>query len=161
MPIKGFLKNGKTNNKLDEPMKYILLSLALMLAATAAHSQEFTKGDTLRGMLSPLRTCYDVVYYDLDVKVDIEKKRLSGSNLFMFRATQNFNRLQFDLFDNMQVDSVVYRGGKLPYTREFNAVFVDFATPIGINTIDSFRVYYQGTPIAAKMPPWEIGRAHV
>jgi len=153
----GFLKNGKTNNKLDEPMKYILLSLALMLAATGAYSQEFTKGDTLRGMLSPLRTCYDVVYYDLDVKVDIEKQRLSGSNLFMFRATQNFNRLQFDLFDNMQVDSVVYRGGKLPYTREFNAVFVDFATPIGINTIDSFRVYYQGTPIAAKMPPWDGG----
>lgn len=138
-------------------MKHILLSLVLIITVTAAHTQTFTRGDTLRGMLSPLRTCYDVVYYDLDVKVDIENQRLSGSNLFVFKATQNFNRLQFDLFDNMQVDSVVYRGRKLPYTREFNAVFVDFATPIGINTIDSFRVYYQGTPIAAKMPPWDGG----
>ncbi len=138
-------------------MRKILLSLIMMALVVVAHGQTFTKGDTLRGMLTPLRTCYDVTYYDLDVKVDIENKRLSGSNLFVFRATQNFNRLQFDLFDNMQVNAVVYHGDTLPYTREFNAVFVDFKAPINRDAVDSFRVYYSGTPIAAKTPPWDGG----
>ncbi len=134
-----------------------MLSLFFAVTLSTAYGQGFTKADTLRGMLTPLRTCYDVVYYDLDVKVDIDNKRLSGSNLFTFKATENFSRLQFDLFDNMQVDSVVYKGSKLPFTREFHAVFVDFATPVARNAVESFKVYYQGTPIAAKMPPWDGG----
>ncbi|CAN5251888.1 M1 family metallopeptidase [soil metagenome] len=138
-------------------MRHIFLSTLLIALAGAIYAQGFSRADSLRGMLTPLRTCYDVVYYDLDVKVDIENQRLSGSNLFVFQATQNFNRLQFDLFDNMQVDSVVYRGNKLPYTREFNAVFVDFAKNIVRDAVDSFRVYYQGSPIAAKRAPWDGG----
>jgi aminopeptidase N len=143
--------------KPDERMRKILLSFILMVAAIFSYAQTFTKGDTLRGMLTPLRTCYDVVYYDLDVKVDIANKYLSGSTLFKFKATQNFSRLQFDLFDNMQIDAVVYHGDTLPFTREFNAVFVDFKSPVINQTIDSFKVYYQGRPIAAKMPPWDGG----
>ncbi len=42
----------------------------------------FSRGDTLRGKLSPLRSCYDINYYHLDVKFDIDNKFISGSNLF-------------------------------------------------------------------------------
>ncbi|HEX7574025.1 MAG TPA: hypothetical protein VF514_13105 [Bacteroidota bacterium] len=31
----------------------------------------FTRADTLRGMLRPERTCYDVRWYDLDVRIAI------------------------------------------------------------------------------------------
>ena len=37
---------------------------------------QFTEADTLRGMLRPERTCYDVTFYDLQIKVDIEQLRL-------------------------------------------------------------------------------------
>jgi hypothetical protein len=33
----------------------------------------FTRADTLRGKLSPLRSCYDVTFYHLDVAVDMDK----------------------------------------------------------------------------------------
>ena len=56
----------------------------------------FTRADTLRGMLTQLRTCYDINYYHLDVKIDIEKQSVSGSNEFKFTATQDFTKLQFD-----------------------------------------------------------------
>jgi hypothetical protein len=36
----------------------------------------FTQADTLRGMLSPLRTCYDVSFYALDVKVDPQSQSI-------------------------------------------------------------------------------------
>src|SRR3954470_6125779 len=85
---------------------------------------KFTRADTLRGSLTPLRTCYDINYYHLDVKFDIDQKYISGSNQFKFTATQDFTKLQFDLFANLKVDKVIYKGQELPYIREFNAVFI-------------------------------------
>src|SRR5690606_28365603 len=68
----------------------------------------FSRADSLRGTLTPLRTAYDIQYYHLNVKVDIDGRSISGSNLFRFRATEDFNRLQFDLFDNLKVEKVLY-----------------------------------------------------
>ncbi|HTK21208.1 MAG TPA: hypothetical protein VL442_16915, partial [Mucilaginibacter sp.] len=54
---------------------------------------KFTRADTLRGTLTPLRTCYDINYYHLNVKFDINNKFISGSNLFKFTSTQDFTQL--------------------------------------------------------------------
>lgn len=117
----------------------------------------FSKADSLRGQLTPLRTCYDVKYYHLDVKVDIDKKFISGSNLFKFEAVNDFNKLQFDLFDNLSVDKIVYKGKELKFTREYNAVFVTFPQTIKKGKTDSFTVYYSGNPIQATRAPWDGG----
>jgi len=118
----------------------------------------FTHGDTLRGSLtSPLRTCYDINYYHLDVKFDIDNKFISGSTLFRFTATQNFDKLQFDLYSNLKVEKVVYKGHELPYIREFNAVFVTFPATITKDSKDEFTVYYSGNPTIAKNAPWDGG----
>jgi aminopeptidase N len=117
----------------------------------------FTRADTLRGTLTPLRTCYDINYYHLDVKFDIDKEFISGSNLFKFTATQDFKMLQFDLFDNLKVEKVLYKGKELPFKREFNAVFVTFPQKIAKGSRDEFTVYYSGNPIVAKNAPWDGG----
>jgi len=121
------------------------------------HKEVFTRADTLRGMQTPLRTCYDINYYHLDVKFDIDNKFISGSNLFKFTATQDFTKLQFDLFSNLTVEKVVYKGHELPYTREFNAVFVTFPKTITKGSQDEFTVYYSGNPTEAKNAPWDGG----
>jgi aminopeptidase N len=145
-------------------MKKIFSVLVILaLFQNCLHAQlleektKFTRGDTLRGTLTPLRTCYDINYYHLDVKFDIENKFISGSNLFKFTATQDFNKLQFDLFDNLKVEKVVYKGQKLPYKREFNAVFVTFPSTIIKGNRDEFTVYYSGNPTIAKNAPWDGG----
>ncbi|WP_245586447.1 M1 family metallopeptidase [Olivibacter sitiensis] len=119
--------------------------------------KSFTRADSLRGTLTSYRTCYDINYYHLDVKVDIDNRFISGSNLFRFRATQDFNTLQFDLFDNLQVEKVVYHGKEMPFKREYNAVFVDFPQSIRQGDLDSMTVYYSGNPIVAKRAPWDGG----
>ncbi|WP_118195609.1 M1 family metallopeptidase [Albibacterium indicum] len=135
-----------------------VLLLPLQSDAQLLHaSNKFTRADSLRGTLSPLRTAYDIQYYHLDVRVDIDKRFISGSNLFKFKATQDFDRLQFDLFDNLKVEKVTYRGKELPFSREFNAVFVDFPSQIKKGVVDSFRVHYSGNPIIAKRAPWDGG----
>jgi aminopeptidase N len=126
-------------------------------AQLGATKEKFTRADSLRGYLTPLRTCYDINYYHLDVKFDIANKFISGSNLFKFTAVQDFTKLQFDLFANLKVEKVVYKGRELPYTREYNAVFVTFPETIKKGSKDQFTVYYSGHPTVAKRAPWDGG----
>ncbi|QQL48710.1 M1 family metallopeptidase [Mucilaginibacter ginkgonis] len=142
-------------------IKTILLAALFAFAAANTFAQnikpKYTRADTLRGMLTPLRTCYDVNFYHLDVKFDIAQKFISGSNLFKFTATQDFTKLQFDLFSNLAIQKVTYKGRELPYTREFNAVFVTFPQVIKSGSKDEFTVYYSGNPRVAVRAPWDGG----
>jgi aminopeptidase N len=140
-----------------------ICAAALALSSFNASAQlmqkkeTYTRADTLRGMLTPLRTCYDINYYHLDLKFDIDNKSISGSNLFKFTATQNFTKLQFDLYENLAVNKVVYKGKELPFTREANAVFVTFPKAIAKGSKDEFTVFYGGKPTVAKRAPWDGG----
>jgi aminopeptidase N len=141
-----------------------LLLVLLGLITLKAHAQlgiakdTFTHADTLRGNIySPLRTCYDINYYHLDVKFDIDNKSISGNVLFKYTATQDFTQLQFDLYDNLQIEKVVYKGAEVPYKREANAVFVTFPNTISKGSKDEFTVYYSGNPTIAKNAPWDGG----
>ncbi len=142
---------------------YRLLIVALVLLSASVRAQlgvpkeKFTRADSLRGYLTPLRTCYDIDYYHLDVKFDIADRSISGSNLFKFTAVHDFTKLQFDLFANLKVERVMYRGKALPYKREFNAVFVTFPNVIKKGSKDQFTVYYSGHPTVAKRAPWDGG----
>lgn len=144
--------------------RYVGIFLLLIFAGSGIAQAQllksralFSKADSLRGELTPLRTCYDMQYYHLDIKVDIENKFISGSNLFRFKAVTNFQKLQFDLFDNLSIDKIEYKGNELAFSREYNAVFVDFPQPIEKNTIDSIMVFYAGHPIQATRAPWDGG----
>jgi aminopeptidase N len=146
-------------------IKRILFTLpALLLFTLSATAQlmqpkpeNFSRADTLRGTLTPLRTCYDINYYHLSVKVDVDQRFISGSNEFAFTAVRDFQKLQFDLFENLKVEKVIYNGKPLPFTREFNAVFVTFPQTIKKGAKDKFTVQYSGNPIVAKKAPWDGG----
>jgi aminopeptidase N len=143
--------------------KILYLTLVLLGCTQLSNAQllsgktKFSRADSLRGTLSPLRACYDINYYHLDVKIDIDQKFISGTNEFQFKATQDFSKLQFDLFENLRVEKVVYKNKNVPFKRESNAVFVDFQQTIPKGSKDSFTVFYSGNPIIAKTPPWDGG----
>lgn len=135
-----------------------LLSLILIFTSLSGFAQEtFTRADTLRGTLSPLRSCYDVTYYRLSIEVDIANKSISGHNDIHYLATTDFDKLQIDLFANMVIDSITFKGEKLNFTREFNAVFVEFNETQSARTRRKLRVYYHGTPQVAENAPWDGG----
>ena len=135
----------------------LIISSTATFAQLGVDKETFTRADSLRGFLTPLRTCYDINYYHVDVKFDIPDKSISGNVQFKFTATQDFSKLQFDLFSNLKVEKVVYKGQELPYTREFNAVFITFPQAIKKDSRDEFTVYYSGHPTIAKRAPWDGG----
>jgi hypothetical protein len=106
----------------------------------------FTEADTLRGKLSPLRTCYDVLFYDLDVQVDPDTKSIQGNTIIRFRSINDFKLFQIDLFANMKIEKIVFHKTTLGYTRKYDAVFVQFPAMIKQGAVEEIQIFYSGNP---------------
>jgi aminopeptidase N len=135
--------------------KYIIIFFSLLTLLSKA--QYYNRADELRGNLSPLRSCYDVIFYNLNIKINIPEKSIAGSNTIYYKILNDFDKIQIDLFANMQIDSILHQNKKLTYTREYNAVFIYFGEKQLKNNIDNIIVYYHGKPKIAVRPPWEGG----
>lgn len=132
--------------------------ILLLLFINNLSAQNFTRKDSLQGGFSFERMCFDIQKYDLDITINPEKKFISGSNTISFKMLQESNKIQLDLFENMQVDSIVFETKKLDYKREFGAVFINFPSILKVsNEISKLKFYYSGNPKIAKSAPWDGG----
>ncbi|RFS24466.1 hypothetical protein DVR12_04450 [Chitinophaga silvatica] len=118
--------------------------------------QGFNRGDTLRGMLTDLRTCYDVSYYNLDVDIDPDKRYLKGSNTMTFKVLQPFTRMQVDLYSNMKINQIRFHGVPVKYTREYDAVFIELPATLKPGNTEAVEIDYEGSPQLARfdLPMW-------
>lgn len=138
--------------------KIFILSLITSSFQFLSAQETFTRKDSLQGGLRPERICFDVLHYDLNIKINPEEKSIVGYNKITFKVVENTSKIQLDLFENMKVDSIVFNSKKLNYKREFNAVFIDFTTALAKGTdIQNLTFYYSGKPIIAKKAPWDGG----
>jgi aminopeptidase N len=118
---------------------------------------KYTRKDSLRGALRPERTSFDVTYYNLDLKIDPRKNFISGSNAIYFKVEEDTRRIQIDLFERYVVASIVWNNQKINYSREFDALFIDFPETLKKGTTQHVVIAYSGTPQKAANPPWEGG----
>ncbi len=133
--------------------------LILLLTNLSIFSQEtFSRKDSLQGGLRSERNNFDILKYDLNIKIDIDKKYIVGYNDIYFKVVpKKANKIQIDLFENMKVDSIVFETKKLNFKRDNNAVFIDFPNFLFYQSINLIRFYYSGNPIIAKNAPWDGG----
>jgi len=133
--------------------KLTFCSLLWLTAVVVAQTPQrtFTRADILRGSYGPYRANNDLLSYDLSVRVDPEKKFISGKNKIRFKMLKEDSRIQLDLYANMNIDKILLGSTQLKYEREFNAVFVDFPETLKKNSVHSIDFYYSGYPA-------EIGR---
>jgi aminopeptidase N len=138
-------------------MKKSLVTLLIISFHFLSAQKKTTRKDTLQGGLRFERTCFDVLRYDLNIKINPSEKSIVGFNKITFRVINNTSKIQLDLFDNMQIDSILFNTKKLQYKREFNAVFIDFPTELTSKSEESIRFYYSGKPVIARNAPWDGG----
>jgi aminopeptidase N len=129
----------------------------LLLTTQFLFAQEFTRRDSLQGGLRFERTCFDVLHYDLDIKIDPDTKSIAGVNLISFNVVDNTRKIQIDLFENMLVDSIIWQNKSIAYQRIDDAVFVEFPEELNAKSKQSLYFYYHGNPLAAKNAPWDGG----
>lgn len=116
-----------------------------------------TLKDTLQGSLRSERTCFDVNYYDLTVKIFPESKSIEGSNTIYFSSVDTTERIQIDLFENYDILSIKWINKELDHERICNAVFIDFPEMILPGEEHEITIQYSGIPREAPKPPWNGG----
>ncbi len=107
-----------------------------------------THADLLRGEYGPYRANNDLQYYKLNVRVDPEKKFLSGKNSIRFKMLQDGKRIQLDLHEALKVDKILLGETPLKYERDSGAVFVDFPETLRAGRQYTIDFYYSGNPVS-------------
>ncbi|MCK4903592.1 MAG: M1 family metallopeptidase, partial [Candidatus Marinimicrobia bacterium] len=107
---------------------------------------DFTQADTLIGSYGKYRANNDLLFYDLEVKIDIANKFIKGKNKIQFKMLNNDNRIQIDLHESLRVDSILYNKFPLNFSRQFNSIFIDFPEILINNKTYEIEFYYSGYP---------------
>ena len=116
-----------------------------------------TRQDTLRGSITPEREWWDLTYYHLDIKVEPDKKFISGSNTVGYRVLNSNKMMQIDLQEPMKITSVEAEGKSLKFNREGNAYFIELKHKQKKNDINYIKINYEGFPKEAIRAPWDGG----
>ncbi|HEX4900021.1 MAG TPA: M1 family metallopeptidase, partial [Pyrinomonadaceae bacterium] len=108
-----------------------------------------SRADLLRGEYGPFRSNNDLLFYHLDVRVDPEKKFISGKNTIRFKMLKDDSRIQLDLHEALKVDKILFGKTALKFERDSGAVFVDF--PVTLRRGHNYEIdfYYSGNPLEA------------
>ena len=138
-------------------MKKIFTYIFVLTSSFILSQQTFTRQDSLRGSITPEREWWDLTYYHLDVKVEPEKKFISGSNTIHYKILKSNNRMQIDLQSPLNITKVLQDNKELSFDKEGNAHFIKLKSKQKKGKIKTIKVFYEGNPKVAVRPPWDGG----
>ena len=118
---------------------------------------ELTPNNLLMGNLNENRSSYRVSFYDINIDFDIDNKSLNGFVTVKAESKRDLNKLQIDLSENLNIKKITHKNQELSFSREFDAVLVNFISTIKKDSIFEFTIFYEGTPQSADNPPWTGG----
>lgn len=146
----------------------------------------FTKADTLRGSLNENRDWWDVLHYDIEVKLNIETKEIEGvvdiklkHKLDSFTNKRARRYMQIDLQEPLIIDKIecykqrvyfrsttndcirVEEKGyeEIEFKKIGDVYLIDICELEDIDLLNEYplKIYYHGTPQIANNPPWDGG----
>ncbi|NMH86718.1 M1 family metallopeptidase [Flavivirga algicola] len=142
---------------------YLLLFFSIIQCAFVnaqeilSEKNNFTRQDTLRGSITPERSWWDLNYYHLDIKVDPDKKFISGKNTIQYTVLKDYSVMQIDLQPPLHLTKAVQNGRELKIKHDGNAHFINLLEKQKTGTTNTIEVYYEGLPKEAVRAPWDGG----
>lgn len=91
---------------------------------------------------------YNLIYQRCYWEIDPAVNYISGNIMSYFKPTvTGFSQIQFDLKDNMKVDSVIYHSSQVQFARlPGDLLQIVLPSTLQLNSQDSVTVYYGGQP---------------
>jgi aminopeptidase N len=90
---------------------------------------------------------FDIKHYRCEWTLNPTVNYVQGKITSTFSMNTTGNSIRFDMYRQLQVDSVVYHSQKIGYTQaNNNTLTINFPTAINMGEIDSVTVFYQGVP---------------
>jgi aminopeptidase N len=121
------------------------------------HYPLFSEKDYLIGQLDAYREGYHVTFYDLNLRLDPDRKMLGGEVTIYFRAVKKNKYIRIDLYEDLYINSLKFSGKEMPFKRKDRAVIVSLSDSLIIGNNYTLKVVYEGKPTKAKNPPWKGG----
>ncbi len=128
--------------------------LLLLIFTTHSLQAQWDRKWTWGGDLDPVQETFGVKHYSLDLKIDLEKRSLEGTNTLSLQKLGDTDMIRLQLIDRYEVRSVVSgNGDSLFFQRKDDLldIFLEEVFP------EKITIAYAGeTPIATN-PPWVGG----
>ena len=145
--------------------KYLKPLLLAFLISSGAQAQGllnksetvFNRQDSLRGSITKERAWWDLKYYHLDVKVDPTEKTITGSNTIRYTVVSEYNKMQIDLQEPMQIYKITQDGKEQKFVRDGNAFFIELTAAQKVGETKEIVITFGGKPKEAVKPPWDGG----
>jgi aminopeptidase N len=118
---------------------------------------KFTRYDTLRGSITPERAWWDVTHYDITVEPDYNTKTIKGKVMISFKVLKAGNRMQLDLQQPMEINSLSWNNYDLSYKRDSNVFIITFPQQLPSDSRQHVFISFSGKPREAVRPPWDGG----
>ena len=147
-------------------MKKIIFSLLIYSFFSCQESRphgsqhqmpELTPNNILMGYLNENRSSYRVSFYDINIDFDLKNKSINGFVTIKAESLSDLKRIQVDLAENLNISKISYNNIDLEFSREYDAVIINFPEHIKKGNIFEFTVFYDGVPQNADNPPWAGG----
>lgn len=135
----------------------ILFLSTNVFSQNADYSSSFSRQDSLRGSITPERAWWNLVYYHLEVDVNITEKFISGRNTVKYEVLEPNQIMQIDLQEPLEIVTISQKGKTLNYEREGIAYFIELQEPQNPGEIQEVIIEYEGKPVEAQNPPWDGG----
>lgn len=136
---------------------FFLTSIVVAQVTKNSKPYNFTRQDTLRGSITKERVWWDVKNYHLAIKVNPSDSSITGTNRLKYHVIKEYNCIQIDLQNPMQILKVVQDDKELNFIRDGNAFFIDLKSPQNIGDTKELLIYFSGKPKVAVNSPWDGG----
>lgn len=121
-------------------MVHMLRFIFILLAANWAFAQQPSKEDSLVGSVTPEKSWWDLLSYDITIKPDYKTKTITGNNTIRYKviSREPAEFMQIDLIKPLVIDSVIQNGTKLNFQNKGNIWYVS-----GVRKRKNKKIYNQ------------------
>ncbi|HRV81038.1 MAG TPA: M1 family peptidase, partial [Planctomycetota bacterium] len=97
---------------------------------------KFSEAQRLRGSITPERSWWNLLHYDLELEILPETKSLKGTNTIRFLTLQSGRKMQIDLQEPLKITRVQYRDRDLAFERTGDVYWITYPWTLGAGVSD-------------------------
>lgn len=142
---------------MHDPMKntafIIVLLLLIIVAKSIAQISIYDSG----GPILPEQAAYDVTFYDLNLQVFPDDKRIAGKLEMRAKVINPMYWLVLDLDTLLTINTIQEKGKSLSYQRKGGRIWIDLTHTRQPGSTLQVSLDYTGNPRPAPYAPWQGG----
>ncbi len=136
----------------------ISLSYFIFFNVSISFCQLFhSRHDSLRGSITQERSWWDVKKYDLEIEPIFNKQKVIGVNTITFFTLRPGQKMQVDLQEPMEIDSISFVEEKTSLIRVGNVFYIHFENELLADKMYQLSIHFSGKPRKAINAPWDGG----